>query len=298
MISAIIPTKNRLLSLMEAVRSIIRQDCLPSELIIIDQSEEPCNQVLSELVKNQNIKLKYIHDTTISSLVEAKKIGITEVTQDIICFLEDDIILDHDYFSAVLEGFERREGMVGCCGIIKNQPHSSWLYKFFHGFFFRGILYDPRIKIFDSFTTGLVPCNMLSGGLSSWRACVFREVEFDVENGFFMLEDVEFSTRVGRVFEFGLFVNAAAKAFHELSSLNRLDHGARQRQKIKEAVLFYKKRKNWDGALMGLTLALLWWLAEAVLRSFQTISFRPLVGGVTGLLDGITAKIKASCNEE
>ena len=188
--------------------------------------------------------------------------------------------------------------MVGCSGICKNQPHSSWLYKFLHSLFFRGILYDPRIKIFDNAATGLIPCNMLSGGLSSWRACVFRKVKFDVNNGFFMLEDVEFSTRVGRVFEHGMFINKAAKALHEASSLNRLNQGARQKQKMKEAILFYKKRKNWDGALTGLQLALFWWFAEAIFRSIQTCSFSPLLGSLSGVSLGLRTKLKKDCVEE
>ena len=53
----------------------------------------------------------------------------------------------------------------------------------------------------------LIPSDYISGGLSAYRREVFEAVPFDVENGFFALEDIDFSTRVARAYGSRLYIN-------------------------------------------------------------------------------------------
>ena len=80
----------------------------------------------------------------------------------------------------------------------------------------------------------MIRCDVLSGGLSCWRRRLFEVVEFDTTNGFFMLEDIEFSTRVVRAMGHHLYINPQARLEHHCSPVNRDRHGTRQRRKMIE----------------------------------------------------------------
>jgi glycosyltransferase involved in cell wall biosynthesis len=99
MITAIIPTRNRPDALSRAVASVRLQTRPPDEFIIVDQSpgDESRIMVESTMSDEAHIRLVYIHDPRISGLVEAKKMATEKAVGDIICFFEDDIILENDY---------------------------------------------------------------------------------------------------------------------------------------------------------------------------------------------------------
>ena len=55
---------------------------------------------------------------------------------------------------------------------------------------------------------------------------------------------------------------------------------------MREVVTFYKKRRDWPGAVTGVLMASVWWLGEATLQSVQTRSVGPLLGYVRGAAEG------------
>jgi hypothetical protein len=97
---------------------------------------------------------------------------------------------------------------------------------------------------------------------------------------------MEFATRVVREFGPRLFVNPRARLEHHFSPVNRDVHGARQRRKTSEALVFYKKRRTWAGARSGLALVMCWYLAEATMQSVRLRTLGPLRGYLAGLADG------------
>jgi len=291
-LSAVIPTKNRAADLGKAVASILAQDRPADELMIIDQSPgtESFDLVQAMVPAGHATRLAYIHDPSITGLVDAKRVATTRAAGDIICFLEDDIVLEPDYLRQIEQGFLAQPEMRGCSGAITNQPRSSPLFVWIHGIFFRGILHDPRIKIFSQTakdSSALVQCDVLSGGLSAWRREVFERVAFDTRNGFFMSEDIEFSTRVVRAYGHCLYVNPRARLLHAWSPVNRDVQNARQRRKLTEAVTYYKTRRGWPGARSGISMAMVWYLAEALFQAARFRSPGPITGYFRGVLDGI-----------
>ncbi len=297
-IAAVIPTRNRPVDLGKAVVSINAQRRLPETLIIVDQSEgnESADSIRALFDDQSPVKLIYVHDPEISGLVEAKKVASEIADSDIVCFLEDDVVLEDGYIGSIETGFQANGEMLGCSGVITNQPYQSGFYRVMHGIFFRGIFKDPRVQIFGQKhdVAGdelLIPCDVLSGGLSAWRRQVLLEIPFDVANGFFMFEDMEYSTRVVKAYGHRLYINPSARLEHHMAAANRDPHGYRQRRKLKEVVLFYKKRSDWPGARTGLFCALLWWLAEANFRSVRGFTPGPLIGYCRGIADGISTKL-------
>jgi len=295
-LTSVIPTKNRPDDLIKAVTSILAQTRLPDELIIVDQSTNNESHTLVNVLMSEEsrIKLVYILNPCISGLVEAKKVASDLACGDIVCFLEDDVILEFDYIEQIEQGFADQPEMVGCCGIITNPPHQSAVYETFFHLFHRGIFMDSRVGLYGRFRgrgNKLIASEMLSGGLSAWRRDVFIVVPFDLDNGFHMLEDIDFSTRAARYFGALLYINPNARLEHHCSPLNREVLGPRQRRKLTECIVYYKKRRGWPGAPFALAWLLLGMLLEAVFQSFSARSYGPLHGYLVGLFDGFKKKI-------
>jgi GT2 family glycosyltransferase len=298
-ITAIIPTKNRVADLLKAVDSVCTQEYLPNELIVVDQSSTEAGRELvvamMENMGSNKINLIYIYDPEITGLVDAKRVGVSRSSGDMICFLEDDIILEPDYFKAMANAFHNDPKMMGCCGVVTNLPDLSVHYvRIFH-LFHRGIFHDPRVGVHGY--TGdelqeLIPSNYLSGGTSAYRREVFDKVPFDLANGFFMLEDIDFSTRAVR--EFGaenFFINTSARLRHMMSPVNRAQLALRYRRKLKEFICFYKKNRRHKYAFISLLWLLCGLALESVLVAISHRSWNPIKGLSIGVMDGIRWKV-------
>lgn len=297
MLAAVIPTRNRPSDLLKVIRSICGQSRLPDELIIVDQSYKNLsfNKVTKILSSFNKINLIYIHNPKIKGLVDAKRVAVSLARSDIICFLEDDIILDSEYLKQIVIGFTINPVMVGCSGVIENPQKSSTLYKLSFAIFHCGIFKDDRIKIdseFKGYRNKLIQSNALSGGVSSWLREVFEFVSFDVNNNFHLLEDIEFSTRANAIFENRLFINPNARVIHNCSPLERESFGARQRRKIREYFLFYKKRRYIKFSSLNFSWLLFGLLLEAIFKALLFKSFIYLYCFFAGACDGIKQKIK------
>ncbi len=293
MLSAIIPTRNRPDDLLKAVLSVCAQIRQPDELIIVDQSSDKKSLTQVELIvlKSLQIKLIYIHDVNISGLVEAKHVGVTLAKGGIVCFLEDDVILNPDYLKQIEIGFDEHPEMIGCCGIISNAPPYLFGYEFFFHFFHLGIFQDQRVGIhrrINRIENELVPSKMLSGGISAWRQEVFSVIPFDIANGFHMLEDIDFSTRVAMYYGDQLYINPKARLEHWPSPLNREVLGSRQRRKLVEYFIYYKKRRDQRWVTTSFIWLLLGLFCEAVLQALSSRSFSVLKGFFAGVREGFS----------
>lgn len=294
--SAVIPTRNRPEDLEKAVQSVCRQTRQPDELIIVDQSESHDSRIRVEsiLIQHPKIKLFYVHNALIRGLVEAKNEAKKFSNGDIVCFLEDDVILEPDFIEHIELGFINNEAMVGCCGVVINPPNTNTLYKILFKLFHRGIFFDKRVDLYGLYTGGgnqLVPSDMISGGLSAWRKEVLENISFDTRNGFHMYEDIDFSTRVALHYGGFLFINPNARLAHYFSPLNRDVLGVRQRRKVTECFIYYKKRKKWPNATLSFTWLLIGMFLVAFFESASARSFEPIKGYVLGVRDGLVKKV-------
>ena len=296
-VSAIIPTRDRPADLRSAVESIQRQTRLPDELLIVDQSaDDKSRQGVMDYFGRTGltIKLIYIHDTRVNGLVEAKARGVQESNGDIVCFLEDDVVLEPDYVLNIERGFVENPALMGCSGVVTNLPELPRYYRRLFHFFHRGIFYDARVGVHGA-TQGsglpLIRSNYLSGGLSAYRRVVFLAIPFDVANNLFMLEDIDFSTRAVQHFGERFYINPNARLEHHMSPLNRAVLGARQRRKLREFLVFYKKRRQADGAGAALLLLLIGLFLEAGYQAAQARHLSPITGYFLGLWDGVRWKL-------
>ena len=296
MLTVVVPTLNRSKDLERALFSICKQAKLPDEIIIVDQSVDNLSlrAVKDMMSQFKEPKLIYIHNPNILGLVDAKRVAINQASGDIVCFLEDDVVLEAEYIQQIELGFTKNPNMIGCCGVITNPPKVGFLYKFFFKIFHRGIFEDNRINMhgnYSGYGNRLIESDMLSGGVSAWRREVFEYIKFDVANEFHMFEDIDFSTRVARHFGNRLFINPNARLAHYCSPINRDVLDIRQRRKVRECFTYYKKRKDWANAAIFFYWLLLGMFLEAIFQSFSSLSLKPIKGYLLGLHDGSAKKI-------
>jgi len=291
-LSAVIPTKNRPEDLERAVASVYGQARLPDELLIVDQSTDSNSRTRVETLSAAlpgKLILNYVLDPAIKGLVQAKQYAAARAGGDIVCFLEDDLLLDPGYFAAVERGFLERPEMLGCCGLVISMPAQPAGYLGLFHLFHRGIYTDPRVGVHGRLrgeNLPLIPSDCLSGGLSSWRREVFARIPFDVTNEFFMFEDIDFSKRAQDAFGARFFINPNARVDHRMSPLNREQLGPRQRRKLRETIVFYKKRAGRAGAVVQLAWLLVGLFLEAAAQSARAGSAAPVAGYFAGIVDG------------
>ena len=297
-LSVIIPTKNRLLDLEKAIASITRQTRPPEQLVLVDQSARPIPEDTLASFRNglpAASAIDYIHDTRISGLVEAKHVGVARATGDIVCFLEDDIVLEPEYLAQIEASFLADPGMQGTSGVVTNTPRPGSAYVFFHELFHRGIFDDPRPRVYadlarqgsDAFQSRLILSPALSGGLSAWRRGVFQQVSFDLTSGFHMIEDIDFSIRVQREFGPCLYINPRARLAHNFAPAGRDSFGRRESRKVREFITFHRKHRRdfrdtfWLAwLLMGIAIA-------SCAVSLRHVTLKPIAGVFTGIIDGM-----------
>ena len=297
LITAVIPTRGRPDDLERAVVSVCAQSRLPDELIVIDQSPDDASRTrVTSAIARSGVSLatNYVLDAAIPGLVAAKRAAVARAGGDVVCFLEDDVVLERDYLLNIERGFEQQPDMVGSCGIVSNLPPLPPFYFGLFHLFHRGIFHDARVGV-TGVETGsglaLIPSTYLSGGLSAYRREVFEAVPFDVANGFFALEDVDFSTRVAREFGRRLYINPNARLEHRMSPANRAVLGARQERKVREFLVFYKKHRGRGARAAHLVLLAIGLFLEAAYQSLRNRSLRPLPGYFRGLWRGARWKI-------
>lgn len=109
-ISIIIPTMNRPESLEKTLDCIANCSIIPSEIIVVDQSQNP--QII---VKNQEIlnsisyltNIKYLY-LKIPSLTSARNYGIRNATNEIIVCSDDDVDVKKDTFKLIYDIMQNR----------------------------------------------------------------------------------------------------------------------------------------------------------------------------------------------
>ena len=294
-IAVVLPTKNRHLDLPIFFDSLIKQSIFPNQVIVIDQSTENLSEELITKKVNtiKSSKLTYIYNTSIKGLVEAKHHSLQYNKSDLICFLEDDVVLEDDFIEKIISGFKLNPKMNGCCGVITNPPVLNKVYEFFFHLFHIGIYKDTRVGIFGypSLSQKFLLSDKLSGGLSTWRKEVFSYVFFDLKNKLHYTEDIDISTRVAYFFPNSLFINTHARLAHYFAKSNRSNLLIIHSTKIVELIIFYKKRKNIHFSFFDLIWLLVGMFFNLFLKSIYVLSFKPIRAFFYGLYKGIFFKV-------
>jgi len=287
----IIATRNRPDDLLRTVESLLAQTVLPSELAIVDSSDEtPARAEIEALCDKEALDLDYHHPAP-RGLTVQRNVGIDLTHGDPVFFIDDDVALAPDCHEQILAEYERWGPEVGgiratpvrpanpaavtrlyrrLFGIGGWWPESSG--KVRAGFYAEGISDSADVREVEYF----------NGWFMSYRREVFEHERFDEAlSGYGYKEDIDFSYRVSR--RYRLLQTPKARCDHLKSPSARLN--SHQLQRMNMANQFYLHRK-----LMPQTTrykVALWWalLGLMLLNIGKAVQTRD-PGLATGLVVG------------
>jgi GT2 family glycosyltransferase len=231
--------------LLKLLQSVKVQSIYPDEILIIDGST---NQETEKVIK-QHLFHNLIYYSVAPEqrgLTRQRNFGIERVNKDIdiICFLDDDIVLENDYFEQLMSTYQKFPDALGVGGYINNETKWNFVeidYKpsvkefYFDGWKRKdGSRFILRKKLgldsdcppgYSSMyshgrSVGFLPPNgktyeveMIMGGVSSFRNKVFDKLQFSTYfEGYGLYEDADFSLRLAKIGK--LYLNTAAKLNH------------------------------------------------------------------------------------
>lgn len=115
--SLIISTMNRPFSLTRLLTNVANQDVLPDEVIIIEAG----GYQWSDTTLPNDSYIEYILiDAIGASLSEARELGRVKAKNEILIFLDDDIIIPRNYISEVYKAFSANRSIIGVGGIYRD----------------------------------------------------------------------------------------------------------------------------------------------------------------------------------
>jgi GT2 family glycosyltransferase len=231
-----------ILTLLESVKE---QQLYPNEILIIDGSTNNLSEKVLE--NNSFVNLKYFKVDNINrGLTKQRNFGISKVSNsvDVVCFLDDDIVLTPTYFQKLIGTYEIYPDAGGIGGYITNEVNWRVLKKnekpkfeeyaidgFVRNLGSRnilrkklGLLSDKAPCIMPEFSNGLsvgsLPPNdkvykaeYFMGGVSSFKKNVVDSIKFsEYFEGYGLYEDLEYCLRVSN--EYSLYVNTGAVLYH------------------------------------------------------------------------------------
>ncbi|MBZ9628922.1 glycosyltransferase [Psychroflexus sp. CAK1W] len=244
-LTLIVCTYKRPESLLRLLDSVEQQSHLPDDILIIDGS--PDEETAFALKKTDLAQLRY-HKVNPEQrgLTKQRNIGIElcNSTTDVVAFLDDDIVLEKEYFKNLLSTYFEYPEAIAVGGYIINdiqwKENEGNEKQNQHSFCFDGYCRaeSSRFKIranlglapnrppghLPKFSHGrsigflppsgkTYPVEQFMGGVSSYKKEVFNKIRFSTYfEGYGLYEDADFCFRLLKYGQ--LYVNTAARCEH------------------------------------------------------------------------------------
>jgi len=242
--SLIVCTYMRPIPLVKLLNSVKAQSLYPDEILIIDGSRD----TKTELALKENVfkNLNYYKvDDADRGLTKQRNFGISKASNEsnILCFLDDDIVLTEHYFKELIGSYTEKPEALAIGGYILNeaewQPTSQdnniasefyfdgWMRAEPSRFRLRkvfGLEPDTAPGFLPTFahgrSVGFLPpsdkiyeVEQIMGGVSSYKKAVFESLSFSTFfEGYGLYEDADFSLRISKLGK--LYVNTRAQLYH------------------------------------------------------------------------------------
>lgn len=246
--SLVICTYMRPEAILNLLYSVQKQTLYPDEILIIDGSIDSKTEI--NFSKNFFEKLKYFKVSDQDrGLTKQRNFGILKANSDseIICFLDDDTILEIDYFEETIKTFQNNNNIVGVGGVavnenkwkpqIKDHNYNDKKNYLFEGYFYPeglrnivrnylGLASDlgpGRMPLYSHGRTCGFPLtgntyevDLLIGMSMSFRRTVFNEIKFSkFFEGYGLYEDADYSLRALNFGKNVINTNAKLSHFHD-----------------------------------------------------------------------------------
>lgn len=248
--SLIVCTYMRPESLLALLQSVEKQALYPDEIIIIDGSTNDETKIILEQHHFQNLKYCLVSEEN-RGLTRQRNFGISKVSEDIeiICFLDDDTVLESDYFFEIIKTFQSNLDITGVGGIAINEynwkpQNHDFLYNKKKHYLFEGYFYKEGIRnvarnylgLASHLGSGKMPnfshgrtsgfpmtgkiyeVDLLIGMSMAFRKVVVENIRFSkFFEGYGLYEDADFSLRALQFGKNVINTNVHLSHFHDAS---------------------------------------------------------------------------------
>jgi GT2 family glycosyltransferase len=248
----IICTYMRPKPLSDLLESVNLQTVYPDDILIIDGSRDAETAKMLQQKEYRNLQYFLVSDSD-RGLTRQRNFGIAKVSDatEMVCFLDDDTILEPQYFEQILKTYQLHPEALGVGGYITNEDswmevgqnytvrlnefyYDGWKKKDGSRFIARkkfGLDADTKPGFLPEFSHGrsisflppsgkIYEVEQLMGGVSSFRKPVFEKFSFShYFEGYGLYEDADFTLRLSKTGK--LYINTAARLGHYHDSSGR-----------------------------------------------------------------------------
>ena len=243
--SLIVCTYQRPGPLLKLLASVQEQTIYPNQIVIVDGSLDTKTQ--EKLRENPCKNLEYfLVDAKNRGLTKQRNFGIQKISEEVevVCFLDDDIVLTPTYFETLLSTYKTYPEAIGVGGYIINEvrwkevpqnykvPNTEFAYDGYSRsdggrFVLRkkmGLDANRVPAHLPDFAHGrsvsflppsgkIYPVEQFMGGVASYRLSSLKEQKFsEYFEGYGLYEDADFTLRLSQ--KGTLYVNTAAQLYH------------------------------------------------------------------------------------
>lgn len=253
----IVCTYMRSKALLTLLNSVKQQTLYPNYILIIDGSTN--NKTEAVLNKNTFKNVQYFKVGQANrGLTKQRNFGISKVNEqsEIICFLDDDTVLNTNYFETLIATYNTFPEALAVGGYITNEIQwkkassqnnntkfyfDGWMRNEPSRFKLRakfGLLPDAPPGFLPTFahgrSVGFLPpsgkiyeVEQLMGGVSSYKTSVFKTFQFSTYFvGYGLYEDADFSIRLAKKGKLYINTNAQLQHYHDGSGRpNQYNYG-------------------------------------------------------------------------
>lgn len=247
----IICTYQRPKAILQLMKSVRAQTVYPDLILIVDGSEDERTKEVFDKNNFENLTYFKVSDEE-RGLTRQRNFGIARVDPctEVVAFLDDDIMLDPDYFKALETAYQTYPDALGVGGYITNDvvwkkgkaPNANY---FEYGGYYRkegsrfklrrkvGLEPDRPAGFLPEFSHGrsvsfLPPSGLIyeveqfMGGVASYRESIFKEMRFSPYfEGYGLYEDADFTLRLSKKGK--LYLQTAATCTHHHDASGRPD---------------------------------------------------------------------------
>jgi GT2 family glycosyltransferase len=230
-------------AIIKLLESVNNQTLYPNEIIVIDGSADTLTQAVLKTNTFNNLNY-YNVDAIDRGLTKQRNIGISKVsnTSNIVCFLDDDVILEPSYFEQIINTYSIYPKALAVGGYITNEVdwklsdntnsknnfyYDGWMRNESSRFKMRavfGLEPDTKPGYLPTFahgrSIGFLPpsgktynVEQIMGGVASYKKEVFDTLSFSTYfEGYGLYEDADFSIRLAKLGP--IYINTKARLAH------------------------------------------------------------------------------------
>jgi glycosyltransferase involved in cell wall biosynthesis len=227
-ISVVIPTYNSDQTIAPLLESILMQNLLPGEIIVVDDFSK---DETIRIVERYPVKLNKQEKN--GGAAKARNIGIKEAKGEIILFLDSDTYLVSNVIQAIIDGFNNRGNVYAQNGFCNSEPLNKGCFPLY-----KGIVENSWIDDIPDWDDSSRCINARIGAFT--KSSLLDVGGFDEDYSGACVEDHEFGIRYSKKYK--IFLNKQLIVRHHFS--NFFETVRNYWHRTYETMFLVKKHKN------------------------------------------------------